>query len=121
MKMMRKLEEIRQKLKTQNHQALTLSPIFTHQIDRHNQIVWLSLLLLVALRRSHSHGRLCHRLDLALRLRSGSMLLSRRTAFHRMRLLASAGRLVPLPGAVSQVGAAIGGLVAGLKRQLKCN
>lgn len=102
-----------------NNQAFTLP---TYQIDGHNEIVGLLVLLLLALL-LYSHSRLCHRLDLALGLGSGSVLLSWRSAFHRMRSrlcrsFLAVGRFITLPRAVAQMATSIGRLIAGLKRQL---
>lgn len=66
------------KICANNHQAPALP---TYQIDRHNEIVGLLVLLLLALL-LYSHRRLCHRLDLALGLGSGSVLLSGRSSLH---------------------------------------
>lgn len=98
-------------------------PSLTHQLNRDHKIVWLLVLLLVALCWCHGHRSRCNWLDLALWLRTRTMLLARRSSFCRMRcglgrsLLPSTRSLVPLARAVAQVTASIGWLIARLKRQ----
>lgn len=80
--------------------------------------MWLLVLLLVALRLD-GHRSLGHRLDLTLRLRARALLAGWASLggvrSSLGRALLTTGRLIALSRTVPQVGASVGGLVAGLE------